>query len=174
MDKTKSYYKSKDFIGKFLKKQRVKNVIKFIDGSLLDIACGDNTLVKIYGNGIGIDISDYGADKIVKNYYNLPFENKSFNTVTIVASINYFEEPDKVLKEIKRILKDEGNLIITNTNAFLMKVWHIFRESWAYKSGYTKDEMKRLLEENGFKIKEKYYFNLLLSCLYINKKDINE
>jgi ubiquinone/menaquinone biosynthesis C-methylase UbiE len=170
--KNKSYYKSKDFIGLYLRNKRIKNIIKYIDGKLIDIACGDNFLVKKYRNGNGVDIVDYGADYVLKDYYNLPFDEKSIDTVTIVGAINYFEEPITVLKEIRRILKDDGQLIVTNTNHNIMKIWHLFRESWAFKYGYSKKEIKELLKKSEFFIKNKYYFNCFISSTYIIKKNI--
>lgn len=164
------YYGENDYLGNWLKNQRIKNVKNKIKGKLLDIACGENDLVKSYGNGKGIDINDYGADAVFENFYDLPFDDQSFDTITILSSINYFEQPERVLKEVYRLLKKDGVLVITNTNYAIMKVWHLFRESWAYKAGYTEKELVKMLKRNNFKIRDKEYFNLIVSYVLVLEK----
>lgn len=166
----KAYYKPKDFIGHYLKAQRHKNVTVFIKGKLLDIACGENSLVHHYGDGIGVDVMNFGADLVVESYENLPYDANSFDTITILASINYFEEPHGVLKEIYRLLKPEGRLVITNSNLQIMKLWHLFREKWAYKPGYSYKELSKMLEANGFKVQRKKSFNFFQSYVLVLSK----
>lgn len=169
----KSYYKPGDWIGTYLKSQRMTRVNNHISGRLLDIACGENDIVNSYaGEGVGIDVQNYGADQVVKNYHDLPFESAWFDTITIIASINYFEKPEKVLKEVFRLLKSDGQLIVTNSNAHVMKIWHMFRESWAYKSGYSEAHLMNMLKENGFKAVNRTSFNFFLSYVLVLKKDV--
>ena len=168
---TEKYYKKGDVIGEFLKKRRLEAISSKINGKLLDLACGENDLVRNYsGDGKGIDIADYGADQVVSDYHNLPFESGSFDTVSIIASLNYFEDPLKVLIETGRLLQDDGRLIITNTNHNVMKAWHLFRESWAHKSGYSLSSIKSLLSQSSFEVENISYFNFYLSYVITAKK----
>ncbi|MBN4062200.1 MAG: hypothetical protein COA57_16150 [Flavobacteriales bacterium] len=167
----KSYYSSGDFIGNFLRKQRHKNVLRHVKGELVDIACGDNYLVHEYGSGKGVDIKNYGnVDVVAEDLSNLPFDDQSIDTVTIIGSINYFKNPKEVLKETNRILKDDGLLILTTTNYFVMKMWHLLRESWAHKPGYTSKQLQAMITTAAFVIDKKIPFNFLLSNVYIVKK----
>jgi SAM-dependent methyltransferase len=46
----------------------------------------------------------------------LPFPDQSFDVVTCVVSIDYFIEPIKVLKEVQRVLRPGGKVIISQSN----------------------------------------------------------
>eukprot|EP00980_Cylindrotheca_fusiformis_P029772 scaffold23834_cov132-Cylindrotheca_fusiformis.AAC.4 len=46
----------------------------------------------------------------------LPFEGSSFDVVTCVVSIDYLVEPIKVLKEVHRVLRKGGKVIISQSN----------------------------------------------------------
>ena len=125
----KSLYKQ-DPIGFLLSFWRSHAVKKEVMGKLLDIACGDNKLVRSYrGKGLGIDLNDFkNVDLVVKNLSQIPFPNQSFDTVTIVASLNYFPNPRIVLKECLRLLTDEGCLIVTMPDTRFLKIWLKLRD----------------------------------------------
>jgi len=169
---SETYYEKEDSIGKYLSKTRNNVVLKHCKGHVVDLGCGDNLLLSQYPNeSTGIDIVDYGsADIVLKNFKSLPFEDNSIDTVIIVASLNYFEEPISVLKEIRRIIKDKGQLVITMPNATVMKVWHKFRESWAHKSGYSYKEIQNLMSQSGLEIVESHPFLFYLNHVYIIHK----
>jgi len=46
----------------------------------------------------------------------LPYEDNSFDVVTCVVSIDYLIEPIKVLKEVHRVLRPGGQVIISQSN----------------------------------------------------------
>ncbi len=167
-----SYYEKEDRIGQFLAKQRNMAALKHIKGLLIDLGAGDGLLLKSYsGKGIGVDISDYGdTDVLLENFNHLPFDDGYADTVTIVGSLNYFEQPVQVLKEVKRILKDDGQLVITMPNVLIMKVWHKFREPWAHKSGYSYEKIKTMMRLAGLTIEKRQAFLGFLNYVYIIKK----
>jgi Methyltransferase domain len=47
---------------------------------------------------------------------NLPYPDESFDIVTCVVSIDYLVEPIKVLKEVNRVLKPGGKVILSQSN----------------------------------------------------------
>ena len=49
-------------------------------------------------------------------YPKLPYDNEMFDVVTCVVSIDYLIEPIKVLKEVHRVLKPGGKIIISQSN----------------------------------------------------------
>mmetsp|Transcript_15374 Transcript_15374/g.18705 ORF Transcript_15374/g.18705 Transcript_15374/m.18705 type:complete len:330 (+) Transcript_15374:87-1076(+) len=60
-------------------------------------------------------LSDYqGKDLNID--YKLPYEDKSFDVVTCVVSIDYLIHPIEVLKEVNRVLKPGGKVIISQSN----------------------------------------------------------
>lgn len=169
---SETYYEKEDRIGNYLGKTRNNAVLKYCKGHVVDLGCGDNLLLSQYPNkGTGVDIVDYGkADVVLENFNSLPFKDNSIDTVIIVASLNYFEEPVSVLKEIRRIIKDKGQLVITMPNATIMKAWHKVRESWAHKSGYSYKQLQNLMSQSGLKIVESHPFLFYLNHVYIIHK----
>ena len=166
-----SYYKKQDWLGAVLSWWRNKKVLPFIHGVLVDVACGDNRLVQWYGNGTGVDIAGYETSiTVVNSLEELPFQSDSIDTVTIIASLNYFYEPEAVLREIHRILCGNGSLVLTMSNSWVMKIWHRFREPHAYQHGYSEKQLKNILEQSGFVVKKKKYFMAFLNAIYVAQK----
>lgn len=173
----------KDKVGRVLLDKRIKIVLPYLEGSLLDIGCGTNKLVRSYsGKGIGTDVYQWGdVDVIVEDTAKLPFDDKTFDTITIVATLNHIPNRTQVLLEAKRVLKDSGKLIVTMIPPKISRVWHGIRkpcdadqsergmkEGEVY--GFTENELSELLSEAGFEITFKKKFMLGINNLTIAKK----
>jgi SAM-dependent methyltransferase len=154
----------KDTLGKFLVKWRVRTVLPYVKGQLLDIGCGTNELVQSYGNGVGVDVYQWGTvDLVVVNTAALPFDDGSFDTVAIIAALNHIPNRREVLREAHRLLRADGRLIVTMIPPRLSRVWHFFRRSWDVDQkergiapgevfGFTRKEVRSLLNEAGFEV----------------------
>lgn len=144
-------------------------VLDYVKGFMVDLACGDNRLVRFHGSGCGIDISDRGRTDILvmQDFSRLPFGDSSVGTVTIVASLNYLDDPVSVLRESRRILKSNGQLLITMSNEKVMKVWHKFRDPLAPKHAVSKNDMYNLFSSAGFEVIKVRSFMLGINYLYI-------
>ncbi len=165
------YYTKKDIVGSILSRWRNKKVLPFIHGTLVDVACGNNQLVKWYGSGVGIDIAAHEKNiTVVEELEDLPFQTGTVDTVTIIASLNYFPQPELVLREIHRILKPTGKLLLTMANLNVMKIWHIFREPHAYQPGYSEEMLIDILDKSGFAVQKKQYFMLFINAIYLAEK----
>jgi len=163
---------SQDNLGKWLSHWRYNKVKKEITPPFLDIACGDNLLRKKLNGGFGVDVTNYGnADIIVKDFSCLPLKADTFNSVAIVASLNYFENPASVLTECVRVLKPDGLLVITMINPFLGKVWHFFRESWAVYPGFSYLQIKTYMKGLPLHFQKESRFMLGMNQLYVFKKN---
>ncbi len=127
-----SLYNNQDFIGEYLSNKRISIVSPYINGYLVDLSCGDNKLVRNYGNGVGVDIINYGdVDYVLSDIYKLPFKSGSIDTVTMLACLNYYENPELILFEVHRILKVNGCIILTLPNHFIMHFWFKIRSAKA-------------------------------------------
>jgi ubiquinone/menaquinone biosynthesis C-methylase UbiE len=100
-------------------------------GRVLDVATQEGGFVRIlaeslksYTEIVGIDVNEkaietaqdtIGQEKIqflVMNAEQLDFGDESFDTVSISASFHHLSNIRRVLDEMERVLKPEGNLII--------------------------------------------------------------
>ena len=100
---------------------------------VLDAACGEgygSRLMKDWGASevIGIDISEEGIEKAKKLFSEdnlhflvhavemLPFSNDSFDLVISLETIEHLDKPEAFLKEITRVLKPGGTVIMSCPN----------------------------------------------------------
>ena len=100
---------------------------------LLDVGCGTgNVLIKLSSNEdmslYGLDISENMIETAKKNLGNkaelkvgdseyMPWEDNSFDVIVCNASFHHYPNPEKVLSEMKRMLKSDGTLIIGDPTA---------------------------------------------------------
>ena len=75
---------------------------------------------------VGLDMNPAQLSKAVKNLHskkdrlsisrgdaeNLPFIDESFDAVISVGAIEYFPDPEKVLRELARVANPNGNIIV--------------------------------------------------------------
>lgn len=164
-----------------LQTERLRAIIPLVQGRLLDIGAGDNLLVKLYSNGIGVDVYDFGGGAtIVEDSRNLPFSDASFDTVTFIACLNHIPYRNEVLKEAYRILKPGGKIIATMIPPLLGIVGHAI---WWYSEekergmaegevmGISDNDMKNLLSETGFSKIGKTTFLYGMNRLYCGLKN---
>jgi ubiquinone/menaquinone biosynthesis C-methylase UbiE len=173
-----------DPLGKRLLDWRIKKTLPHISGRLLDVGCGTNDLVKRYGRdkGVGVDVYPWdGVDRVVENTAHLPYEDGSFDTVTILAALNHIPNRKEVLQDIHRVLAPDGQFIMTMIPRGIGTVWHKLREPWDHDQhergmeegetfGLAKQEILKLLEETGYEIVTMERFMLGINNLYIARK----
>src|SRR4030043_919225 len=81
-------------------------------GKLVDIGCGNKPYIDYFSHvkkPIGIDIADNEAD-ILANAKFLPVKSNSIDVVLCNQVIEHEYEPDKIVAEISRILRERGVL----------------------------------------------------------------
>jgi len=150
-----------DFLNHFLsmgidvgwRKKVVKIIAKQNPNSILDIATGTGDLAIMMSllkphKIIGLDISEgmlaVGKEKITaKNLNNivsmvqgdsedLPFNDNHFDAITVAFGVRNFENLNKGLSEILRVLKPQGKLVIlefSKPQSFVMKHLYGFYSS---------------------------------------------
>lgn len=101
------------------------------DLNILDVGCSDGNvtahLTSQQHNVIGVDISKHQLKKARKKGIktvrcdvnkSLPFKSNVFDIVMFVDIIEHLFEPENALKEVHRILKNNGYIIIQVPNYF--------------------------------------------------------
>ena len=130
-----------------------KKVLKLVSDkkpkTVLDIATGTGDLAILMTNTsaekiIGLDISagmlEVGKNKIkaqnlsdkiemiLADSENMPFEDNTFDAITVAFGVRNFENLEKGLAEILRVLKPDGIFVILETSV---------PDKTPYKQGYT-------------------------------------
>ena len=144
---------------------------QFSFNTLLDVGCGTGNLLSLISSKYevqlsGVDISknmlEIAQDKLgekadlrVGDSENLPFDDDTFDIVTCTDSFHHYPRPENVLKEMKRVLKPKGRLLIVDPYAptpfrQLVNIYMHFNKSGDVKI-YSKTEIHKLLENTGFK-----------------------
>jgi SAM-dependent methyltransferase len=168
--------------------ERVAITLGHCRGMVLDIGCGTNELARRYrsrrGTAIGVDIYPWAGADVVCDTTQLPFSDTRFDTVTMLACLNHISlsKRDWVLQEARRVLKDDGRLIITMINPVIGFFAHTIRHRYdpdqlergmgeEEVNGLWNKEVERLLVGNGFSIIQTVPFVFGLNHLYIAQKD---
>lgn len=160
--------------------------LKYIKGNLLDAGFGRGELeIKLQSRKditiYGIDISEFAVKSakeklrgtfLVGNILNIPFPNKYFDMVIASEILEHIppSKTFKALKELKRVLKQKGTLIITiPLNERLEDMVKSRQNLNAHVRVYTPKLIEAELKITGFKIRGKNFL-FAFSNLYLLKK----
>lgn len=151
-------------------------------GKILDIGCGSYPYFLIntdFNEKYGIDPS-LKLSEIIDNKLNLqtfdvakntlPFKDSYFDVVTMLAVFEHIDNSKllSVLKEIERVLKNNGLFIITTPAPWSDKLLHLMarvglissEEIHEHKTHHSKKRIENVLLDAGFKktkIKSGYF-----------------
>jgi len=174
--------------------ESVQSVHKLNDGDLwLDIACNDGTLLSYVPNNIkklGIDPAEDSfkeesskiADEIIQDYFTLEsfkrskFKKKKASVVTCIAMFYDLDEPVDFLKDVSKVMEDNGLFIIQMSYTPLMIKQLAFDNichEHVYYWGLT--SMQKLLNKAGLKVVDAQVNDVNGGSfrLYIKKKKSN-
>ncbi|MFA5271377.1 MAG: methyltransferase domain-containing protein [Candidatus Omnitrophota bacterium] len=151
-------------------------------GKGLEIGVGTGRFASILGIEYGVDPSKNmlqiarrrGIDACLGTGEKLPFENFTFDYIAVIITFCFVKDPVKVLAEAKRVLKENGKLIIgiIDKDSFLGKFYRK-KKSIFYQQAhfFGVKEVVVLLRQAGFK-KFSYFqtlFSLPEEISYIEK-----
>ncbi len=140
---------------------------------VLDVACGTGRLLEIMSQRT--DLSDLvGVDKVPAmlnvarrrlgeraslvecDAAQLPFDDADFQLVTCTNALHYFPNVDATLREIRRVISPNGNLVITDwcRNYAWMRVLNRILPWTRYAHTHTlsSNELEQSLSQAGFSI----------------------
>ncbi|MBN1768526.1 MAG: methyltransferase domain-containing protein [Prolixibacteraceae bacterium] len=135
----------------------------------LEIGVGTGIFSEPLGIKYGVDPSENmievargrSLDVQVGVAENLPYDDASFDFAVFITSICFIDNPQKAVKEARRVLKHEGEIIfaiIDKGTAFGQFLEKNKEKSAFYKYArfFTVNEVVKLIEENGFTVTETY------------------
>ena len=159
---------------------RLRVVLPFVRGRLLDLACGYNNLTRAHGFGLGADVFPWqGVDVRIGNAARLPFRDGSFDTVSVVAALNHIPNREAALLAVMRVLRPGGLFLATMIGPWTGRFAHlVFHQDEARRGGMRPGEvhgirpfaMRALLHQAGFELVREVPFQLRLNRLYVARK----
>jgi ubiquinone/menaquinone biosynthesis C-methylase UbiE len=159
-----------------LQDERFNICMQYANGKILDIGCGKgNHFSKKVADAIGLDPYPWEGVDIVGLAEKLPFADRSFQTVTMMASFRYVKERGKALHEINRVLQENGTILIQENSPWLNRLRH-FLISWNPYAGMedvvglNRVEMENLIKVNNFRLKKIVRYVYGLSQMYVVEK----
>lgn len=135
-------------INRFL---RFHNFNKMRDNdNLLDLGSGKGTFIKICRkNGLKALGLDTAKDNINFEKDKLPFEDNSFNFISMIAVIEHLKNKEIIMNEIKRVSKKDASLIITTPN--FKYCYKTFYNDPTHVSPFTEISLKKFLINYGMR-----------------------
>ncbi|TSC67989.1 MAG: type 11 methyltransferase [Parcubacteria group bacterium Gr01-1014_72] len=140
---------------------------------VLSVGCGvggEIVFLKKYGEVFGIDSNKTAIDFCVTaglskevrcaDAEHLPFSDNSFDTLFVLDVMEHVNNDDAAMKEIYRVLKIGGTLVLT-VPAFQV-LWTRSDERSHHHRRYTKRQVVSMVRKNNFIILKASYFNTLL------------
>lgn len=101
---------------------QIKKNANNISGDILDFGCGSKPYQKLFSNcssyvGVDLQVSGHNhKDSKVDVFYDgneLPFLDDAFDTIVSFEVLEHVPNVDKILKEVRRVLKPGGSIYLT-------------------------------------------------------------
>lgn len=158
-------------IQRYWQRKRYKLIMKHVDKNkkILDMGCGTNRIIQDLPNAVAADISFSRVNylkrtnryRTVSDINHIPFKDEAFDTVICSQVIEHILKNDKVFKELNRVMKKGGTLLL-GTPDYDKTTWRLIEAIYklilsnAYGDQHiTKYGRKMLfntLKQNGFDI----------------------
>lgn len=126
----------------------------------LDIGCGEH---KVARDSIGVDLRRGRRPEVVCSVLSLPFADKSFDACTMLEVLEHMGGPEqrRALAEVRRVLVDRGQFIISTPNmiyGLFDIVWWFWERTmgkqWLHEHVGMQDSwsLEELLKGSGYDV----------------------
>ncbi len=170
---------------KFYHSKRFSEVIRELEPAetVLDLGCHSGLFTEKIIKSVnpvslyGLDISHQAiklakkrikmGNFVVGDAHNVPYDSNFFHAVFCLEMLEHIDDPQQVLREIKRVLKKGGyGIILVPTESKLFKIvwaiWTSYNPVWkhAHVQSFTNDILLKMIERLGLKIEKEKKFHL--------------
>ncbi len=152
----------------------IRPVVK--DKTVLELATGTGLIARHIVNAAAhIEATDASPEMItearrgncsaklhfsVQDMFSLPYAGNSFDVVIVSNALHIVPQPEKSLREIKRVLKDDGVLIAPtfthaeNSLRGRIKAYFLRLAGFPLHSRWTSEEYLSFLRQNGWRVRK--------------------
>ena len=113
----------------WLRQQRIKAVLPYLRGKILDYGCGVGALAEVYQSNLylGMDI-DSASLAIARarhpgfNFSEAVLPTDKFDTIVLLAVIEHLPSPETTLRELRGALKAKGRIVLTTPHPLFHQI----------------------------------------------------
>jgi SAM-dependent methyltransferase len=171
-----------------VERQQILSKLVPSNALLLDVGCWDGSFSQFLNDVkyVGVDVNRKALEKaklkkldiVVASCDFLPFKNEAFDACSIIEVIEHLYFPDKVLREIHRILKKNGKILLATPNFvnfidrvnILMGKHPLAGTSHQHIRFFTWKTLNTLLRRCGFELEKRETWFLPFPTRTIAKK----
>lgn len=136
---------------------------------VLDLGCRDGSLAATFDDSntiTGVDIDRnalrLASEKGIQTHWadlsaTLPFPEETFDVVVLSEVLEHLPDPEFTIREVRRVLRDNGRLVGSVPNAFRIKnrllftIGRDFETDPTHLHWYSPSAMERVLMNGGFR-----------------------
>lgn len=140
----------------------------------IELGCGEGhstqRINKFLSKSVTLQASEYVAKQISiakelnpgikiteENIYELPHKDKEFDLVYLLEVLEHLDYPDKALKEVSRILKDDGYMILGVPREPIWRALNMSRGKYLKDFGNTPGHLNHWSSTKLVKYLEKHF-----------------
>ena len=164
----------------------IRPVVK--DKTVLELATGTGLIARHIVNAAAhIEATDASPEMItearrgncsaklhfsVQDMFSLPYAGNSFDVVIVSNALHIVPQPEKSLREIKRVLKDDGVLIAPtfthaeNSLRGRIKAYFMRLAGFPLHSRWTSEEYLSFLRQNGWRVRKSAVLKASFPLIY--------
>lgn len=126
----------------------IKKLAPRVTGNVVDVGAGYSPYRPFFQTEryVGIDSNRQRQPEIVADVHRLPLQSHLFDSAICTEVLEHAEFPEIVMDELVRVLKEQGNLLVT-----VPMSWGLHYEPHDYRR-YTRYGLVQLLEQHGFEV----------------------